>query len=325
MSPKAFPSDVIESLLVKCHRYCCLCHKFCSSRIEVHHINPNGGNAEDNGIPLCFDCHAEVRAYDPSHPKGRKFTPSELKKHRDQWFSIMSKPPYTPRQEVSPKLEPSPISPEIFKSLRIDDQKPTRQLIATYISKPKEIRAFIKEVVNQLNSDIEDTRLKMGNILEELIEWDPSLVSADILEKMSENKFFSVRSSAAYCYYLLASADPGRVPIHVVAKLARYGEDYYVNRPALACLMRLAKSRYLALDVICSFVKSEDPGIREYGAHALLQISLVHPLLIKYIKEDIEKEIKRYPGEEHRSACYYLTETLNNMNNPPVSADYSPF
>jgi serine/threonine protein kinase len=59
-----------------------------------------------------------------------------------------------------------------------------------------------------------------------------------------------------------------------------------------------------------NIVNIHEPGIREYGAHALMQISLVHPLLIKYIKEDIEKEIKRYPGEEHRSACYYLTETL---------------
>ena len=62
--------------------------------MEIHHIDQNGGNSEDNGIPLCLDCHAEVRAYNPSHPKGRKYSASELRKHRDQWFELWSVNPF---------------------------------------------------------------------------------------------------------------------------------------------------------------------------------------------------------------------------------------
>jgi hypothetical protein len=45
----------------------------------------------DNAIPLCFDCHAEVEHYNPQHPKGRKFTESELKGHRDAWYAKVAK------------------------------------------------------------------------------------------------------------------------------------------------------------------------------------------------------------------------------------------
>src|SRR5262249_39634655 len=42
----------------------------------------------ENAIPLCFDCHAEVHAYNDRHPKGRKFSPEELRGHKDQWLAI---------------------------------------------------------------------------------------------------------------------------------------------------------------------------------------------------------------------------------------------
>lgn len=85
----AFSPQVVEDMLVRSGRCCCLCHEFKGHKIEVHHIEQradSGNDDPDNGIPLCFDCHAEVRAYDPRHPKGRSFPPSELKRHRDNWF-----------------------------------------------------------------------------------------------------------------------------------------------------------------------------------------------------------------------------------------------
>jgi hypothetical protein len=85
-----FPSDIVERVLVACGRCCCICHKFCGTKIELHHIvqeADGGDNTFDNCIPLCLDCHAEVKAYNPHHPKGRKFTEGELVKHRDQWYS----------------------------------------------------------------------------------------------------------------------------------------------------------------------------------------------------------------------------------------------
>jgi hypothetical protein len=57
--------------------------------MQVHHIEQKadeGADEPDNGIPLCLDCHAEVKAYNPRHPIGRNFSVSELKRLRDNWF-----------------------------------------------------------------------------------------------------------------------------------------------------------------------------------------------------------------------------------------------
>ncbi len=61
-----FPFNICEQVLVACRRSCCICNKFCGSKIELHHIvqKADGGtDTFENCIPLCFDCHAEVKAY----------------------------------------------------------------------------------------------------------------------------------------------------------------------------------------------------------------------------------------------------------------------
>ncbi len=84
-----FSSEIAEKALVDCGRCCVICHKFCGSKIELHHIKQVADGGEDsygNCIPLCFDCHADVKAYNNKHPKGKKYTESELIKHRDGWY-----------------------------------------------------------------------------------------------------------------------------------------------------------------------------------------------------------------------------------------------
>ena len=44
-----------------------------------------------NGIPVCFDCHAEIE--NKRGNKGRKFTKEELRGHRDHWFALVANSP----------------------------------------------------------------------------------------------------------------------------------------------------------------------------------------------------------------------------------------
>jgi hypothetical protein len=84
-----FKKQITEDALIACGRHCCMCHKFCGSKIELHHIiqkKDNGEDSFDNCIPLCFDCHADVKSYNLSHPKGKQYTIAELKRHRDNWY-----------------------------------------------------------------------------------------------------------------------------------------------------------------------------------------------------------------------------------------------
>lgn len=86
----SFPNSVADSVFVKCKRSCCICHKFCGTKMELHHIKQaslGGPDTEENCIPLCFDCHADVKAYNPKHPKGHSYSEQELIKHRENWYN----------------------------------------------------------------------------------------------------------------------------------------------------------------------------------------------------------------------------------------------
>lgn len=76
-----FSDDIKLKAMITCGRRCCICHKFCGNNMEVHHIKAKADGGPDtfeNAIPLCFDCHAMVRQYDPKHPKGIKFLKRNL-------------------------------------------------------------------------------------------------------------------------------------------------------------------------------------------------------------------------------------------------------
>jgi hypothetical protein len=85
---------------------------------DVHHIVPeadDGPNTIDNAIPLCLRCHGEAGHYNPRHPIGNKYSPSELRKHRDRlWQTVEQNPavalPVGPLL-VSPGRIPFPYNP----------------------------------------------------------------------------------------------------------------------------------------------------------------------------------------------------------------------
>lgn len=92
----SFPRKDVEDLLVACHRRCCICYRFCGVKIETDHIVPvaeGGTDTIDNAIPVCFECHAEIHSYNDKHPRGRKFTPDELRSHKEQWLELCKNKP----------------------------------------------------------------------------------------------------------------------------------------------------------------------------------------------------------------------------------------
>ena len=85
----AFSEEVKNRSLLACGRRCCICHAFCGTKMEVHHIKPEAEGGEDtfeNAIPLCFNCHADVGHYNPKHPKGNRYSKRELIQHRKKWY-----------------------------------------------------------------------------------------------------------------------------------------------------------------------------------------------------------------------------------------------
>lgn len=101
MSPPRFSKKTVEDLLVKSARHCCLCLKHSHSDIEIHHIDQNGDNDEDNGIPLCSSCHSLVGLYNDKHPRGQKYRPIELKRRRDNVFKLVKEGKLPKIQKIS--------------------------------------------------------------------------------------------------------------------------------------------------------------------------------------------------------------------------------
>lgn len=106
-----------EDALVACRRHCCLCRKFKGMKIEVHHIvqrSEGGSNKFDNAIPLCFDCHGDMRSYDFHHPKGSKYKRGELKRLRDDFYAFLKENPNFCNQDTNASFE------RVFKLKRHD-------------------------------------------------------------------------------------------------------------------------------------------------------------------------------------------------------------
>lgn len=93
------PQQLVNSILVKCGRRCCVCRRFRPTKLQVHHIqarSKGGTDAEDNLMPICLPCHTDVHSHVPF---ARRFTADELKAHRDALFRAVEEGRLPPDEE----------------------------------------------------------------------------------------------------------------------------------------------------------------------------------------------------------------------------------
>ena len=136
-------SDAIKlKAMLACGRKCCICHKFCGNNMEVHHIKAHANGGTDtfkNAIPLCFDCHAIVRQYDPKHPKGIKFSEQELIGHRDTWYQRIRDGETTAEKKAD-------TGAPLIKPMKILRQKSSEELRLVRITTGRELLAYASNV-----------------------------------------------------------------------------------------------------------------------------------------------------------------------------------
>lgn len=112
----AFSPDIKAAAMAACARHCCICHRFRGLKMESHHIvqEADGGpNTFENCIPVCFDCHADMKSYDLKHPRGTKYTPAELVAHRDRWYKKVAEGGGT-----GPRPEHVAVDKEVFATFQ---------------------------------------------------------------------------------------------------------------------------------------------------------------------------------------------------------------
>jgi hypothetical protein len=84
------PQDTIDRMMVKCGRRCCICRRFRPTLLQVHHIvlkSEGGTNEDDNLIVICLSCHTDIHT---QVPFARRFSPEELKSHRDAMVRMVA-------------------------------------------------------------------------------------------------------------------------------------------------------------------------------------------------------------------------------------------
>jgi hypothetical protein len=85
------PPELVDKMMVKCARRCCICRRFRPTRLQVHHIRERGqggGNEDDNLIVVCLSCHSDVHT---KVPFARRFSQEELRGHRDALVRMVEK------------------------------------------------------------------------------------------------------------------------------------------------------------------------------------------------------------------------------------------
>lgn len=170
----SFNINEVAELLAQSHRRCCICHKFCGVKMELHHIQHKSERGSDdiiNAIPLCFECHAEVNHYNDRHPRGRKFTEEELLLHKKQWLNICQKNPA-----------------ELINAPRDSDVGPLEGMLLEL--------EYNQTIVNRLNDGF-PWQEKIGSSLRDdqymkAIETGSLLLLPDTLRKLVNNAYSSV-------------------------------------------------------------------------------------------------------------------------------------
>lgn len=169
----SFPKKVRDAVLFKSKRHCCLCGNYAGTNLELHHIKQKadgGEDIEDNCIPLCFDCHAEVKQYNPKHPKGLKYTEGELKLRRNEVYDLV-------KNEVISKYTEDDIN--LAKKILKNYAETLEYLIKTDPCGERVYIVFIDEV-NSMTDELYSYRYNFQNkvldsqknfLIESVIEW----------------------------------------------------------------------------------------------------------------------------------------------------------
>jgi len=194
--------------------------------------------------------------------------------------------------------------------LRVEDIDSIRVRVLELMAQDKEQqRAYMEPLIYLLrNSADADVRWLAAALIEHIVEWDPNLVPIDVLIDLSKDVAWTVRSVAAYIFYLLANRSPALVPIDIVARLASPADDYYVHTSAIAALKTLARVRPVAIQVLKEFAGRPNRDYRAIAANAFLDMAAHDPALVP--REVVELLAK--DGEEDVAAT--AKETLSGLD-----------
>ncbi len=179
-----FSQEIRIRALTASARHCCVCNRYKGVRVEVHHIIPEdkgGKNDFDNAIVLCFDCHTDAGHYNPKHPKGSKFSPFELRAHRDRWYESVRR-----NSIISPATEDLLycyflVCKHLEAAIEITEANLSKMPIEYPLLTQNNVLRFQKRLLNQYTDRFRATTVSSGTFAtkKELLEAYPDSESVE--------------------------------------------------------------------------------------------------------------------------------------------------
>ena len=132
----SIPQAIVDSILVKCARHCCVCRRHRPLLLQVHHIeerSEGGTHEEDNLIATCISCHAEVHT---STKLTRRFTRDELKGHRNAVYELVAngKLPINLEAGTADRLVAAVLAAMPAKGLQVEEYQLTKYAVKILLS-----------------------------------------------------------------------------------------------------------------------------------------------------------------------------------------------
>ena len=203
--------------------------------------------------------------------------PGVILRQLDEWRIVKAEPQTTPNLER--KAAPSVM--ELIDGLELGDYDEANRRAFELLSTEgrKAAEATVEDLRQFLTGPSlmdNEAMLLAGSILESMHQFDPPLVSAELIEELASSDDFSARSIAAQLLWDRAEVAPGDVPLGLLGKLALPSkEDWYVQAPAMAAVKALLLRRRSARMILDKLATSEDPEDRYAVAAALLDVAQI--------------------------------------------------
>jgi hypothetical protein len=198
------------------------------------------------------------------------------------------------------------------------------------LARPKQEQVqIVDQVLRGFKTKSDDTRWVIGIMIEYFLEYDPCLIPRQIFLDMASDRSFSVRSSAAYCFYTLSNIAPSEVPLDILRKLAAVGEDWYVCTPARAALKVLSHKRTAAVKIILDMISSKNVEEGEVGVSMLLEVVRNdHGIVDLETLKKLEKHCSEFQGEVGKRITQSLQQIIWTIQTKELASKvirYSPF
>jgi hypothetical protein len=280
------PAELKRAVLVEAGHRCAIptCR---TSTTEIAHIAPWRDKREhtfDNLIALCPNCHTRYDK-DEIDRKSMLMYKAQLGALNDRF-----RPPWSGHAimlDIDLDTQEATSVAELLLEIENADlwdpkvaQAFLPQILALNDGQRYALARKLSEILSARTTN-DEVRWNAALIVEFLVQWDPRKIPAELLLTMTTDPFFSVRSSAAVSYYYLAGSSPGVVPVEVLGRMASVDEDWYVMTPATSALLRLSRTRHVAVEVLAGGISHKDKDAQDHAAHALETLAKVNPAALR--------------------------------------------